>query len=235
MSHELRTPLNAIIGFSEVLQERMFGEINDKQAEYLRRHPRLGRAPALPDQRHPRSLEDRSRPHGSRAVELQRAAALDNALTLIRERATRHGITLELVMRCGDRRMDRRRAQVQADPAEPALERGEVHAARAARSASGAPHQSAPSRSPSPTPASASSPRISRSSSRNSARSGGDQLEEVGRHRARACADEEIRRAARRHADAAERSRKGLDVHVHAARAPPPCYRLKMEACGVKC
>src|SRR5207247_1070299 len=36
MSHELRTPLNAIIGFSEVLSDRMFGDINDKQAEYLR-------------------------------------------------------------------------------------------------------------------------------------------------------------------------------------------------------
>ena len=35
MSHELRTPLNAIIGFSEVLQESMFGDINEKQAEYL--------------------------------------------------------------------------------------------------------------------------------------------------------------------------------------------------------
>src|SRR5262249_40479008 len=35
MSHELRTPLNAIIGFSEVLSERMFGEINEKQAEYI--------------------------------------------------------------------------------------------------------------------------------------------------------------------------------------------------------
>jgi signal transduction histidine kinase len=36
MSHELRTPLNAIIGFSEMLQEGLAGNLTNKQAEYVR-------------------------------------------------------------------------------------------------------------------------------------------------------------------------------------------------------
>lgn len=35
ISHELRTPLNAIIGFSETLSNKLFGELNDKQSEYV--------------------------------------------------------------------------------------------------------------------------------------------------------------------------------------------------------
>ncbi len=35
MSHELRTPLNAIIGFSELLKDETFGEVNAKQGRYL--------------------------------------------------------------------------------------------------------------------------------------------------------------------------------------------------------
>jgi PAS domain S-box-containing protein len=34
MSHELRTPLNAIIGFSEILADKTFGDLNDRQFKY---------------------------------------------------------------------------------------------------------------------------------------------------------------------------------------------------------
>jgi PAS domain S-box-containing protein len=34
MAHELRTPLNAIIGFSEIIAQRMFGDINERYAAY---------------------------------------------------------------------------------------------------------------------------------------------------------------------------------------------------------
>jgi signal transduction histidine kinase len=96
MSHELRTPLNAIIGFSEVLLERMFGEVNDKQEEYLQDIFTSGK--------HLLSLIndilDLSKVEAGR-MELELTTfslpmAIDNALTLVRTRAENHGITLEM-------------------------------------------------------------------------------------------------------------------------------------------
>src|SRR5262249_9576989 len=94
MSHELRTPLNAILGFSAVCAAQMFGDVNAKQAEYL--------LDILSSGRHLLSLIndilDLSKVEAGRLeLELGRfhlPTALDNALTLVRERATRHGITL---------------------------------------------------------------------------------------------------------------------------------------------
>ena len=95
VSHELRTPLNAVIGFSEVLTERMFGELNDKQDEYVKDIYASGT--------HLLSLIndilDLSKIEAGR-MELELAAfhlpeAIDNALVLVRERALRRGIALE--------------------------------------------------------------------------------------------------------------------------------------------
>ena len=94
MSHELRTPLNSIIGFSEVLGEGMFGEVNAKQAEYLR--------DILESGQHLLSLIndvlDLSKIEAGR-MELELAdfdlpSAIENALLLVRERALRRSITL---------------------------------------------------------------------------------------------------------------------------------------------
>ena len=95
MSHELRTPLNAIIGFSEVLADRMFGELNERQADYLKDIVESGH--------HLLSLIndilDLSKIEAGR-MELEVAdfdlpQAVANAVTLVRERASRRGITLE--------------------------------------------------------------------------------------------------------------------------------------------
>jgi signal transduction histidine kinase len=104
MSHELRTPLNAIIGFSEVLQEKLFGDLNEKQAEYT--------SDILTSGQHLLSLIneilDLSKVEAGR-MELELATfdlplAIDNARTFVRERATKHGIKLDVTIdeRLGD-------------------------------------------------------------------------------------------------------------------------------------
>jgi len=94
MSHELRTPLNAVIGFSEVLLDRMFGELNTKQEEYLQ--------DILSSGRHLLSLIndilDLAKIEAGRmeleVTDFNLPQAIDNAITLIRERAARRAITL---------------------------------------------------------------------------------------------------------------------------------------------
>jgi signal transduction histidine kinase len=108
MSHELRTPLNAIIGFSEVLSERMFGEINEKQAEYL--------TDILESGRHLLSLIndilDLSKIEAGRMelepTDFDLPSAIENTLILVRERAQRRGIAL-------GRTVDERLGMIRAD------------------------------------------------------------------------------------------------------------------------
>jgi signal transduction histidine kinase/HAMP domain-containing protein len=111
MSHELRTPLNAIIGFSEVLSERMFGDLNEKQEEYLKDIYASGT--------HLLSLIndilDLSKIEAGRMelelTDIHLPQAIDNALTLVRERAGRRGIALVHTMdeRLGEIRGDERK------------------------------------------------------------------------------------------------------------------------------
>jgi signal transduction histidine kinase len=113
MSHELRTPLNAIIGFSEVLAQGMFGDINEKQTEYLH--------DILESGRHLLSLIndilDLSKIEAGRmeleVSEFDLPQAIENALTLVRERAFRRGIALHHAIddRVADVRADERKVK----------------------------------------------------------------------------------------------------------------------------
>ena len=133
MSHELRTPLNAIIGFSEVLIAQLFGELNAKQEDYLNDIHSSGKhlLNLIND------VLDLSKVEAGRMdLELSHfdlPSALADAMTLIRERATHARHPARPRRGAGARDDHRRRAQVQADPAQPAFQRGEVHARRRPR------------------------------------------------------------------------------------------------------
>jgi two-component system, NtrC family, sensor kinase len=94
MSHELRTPLNAVIGFSEVLLEKMFGDVNERQAEYLRDISTSGKhLLALVN-----DILDLSKVEAGK-MELQPsvfsvAETVESGTMIIRERATRRRIAL---------------------------------------------------------------------------------------------------------------------------------------------
>ena len=98
MSHELRTPLNAIIGFSDVLLERMFGELNERQDEYL--HDILNSGKHLLELLN--EILDLSKVEAGR-MELELSVfslrgTIEHAIALVRERAALHGLAVTLEM-----------------------------------------------------------------------------------------------------------------------------------------
>ena len=98
MSHELRTPMNAILGFSEVLSEHMFGELNAKQEEYLKDIHGAGQhLLALIN-----DILDLSKVEAGRMelelTDFDLPTALEHAVMLVRERAGRRGIALDTML-----------------------------------------------------------------------------------------------------------------------------------------
>jgi signal transduction histidine kinase len=94
MSHELRTPLNAVLGFSQVLEKRLFGELNEKQGEYVE--------DILSSGNHLLSLIndvlDLSKVEAGQ-VELEVAPfslreAVERGVVMVRERAGKNGVAL---------------------------------------------------------------------------------------------------------------------------------------------
>ena len=101
MSHELRTPLNAVIGFSEVLLDGMFGELNDKQREYLNDIRDSGRhlLELLNE------ILDLSKIEAGR-MELEPGAfslveVLERGMAMVRDRAAQHSLELALEVEPG--------------------------------------------------------------------------------------------------------------------------------------
>jgi signal transduction histidine kinase/DNA-binding response OmpR family regulator len=96
MSHELRTPLNAIIGFSEIMADKSFGEINKRQERYINN--------ILTSGRHLLSLIndilDLSKVEaGKMELELSQVnieKLLKESLVMVKEKAFKHNIRLNI-------------------------------------------------------------------------------------------------------------------------------------------
>ena len=112
MSHELRTPLHAIIGFSEVLHEQMFGELNAQQLGYVDDVLEAGRhlLSLIND-----SLDLAKVEAGRMELELTDVSlseTLRSGLTMHERRAEQAGVTLglavdpaEIVVQADDRKL----------------------------------------------------------------------------------------------------------------------------------
>jgi len=136
MSHELRTPLNAIIGFSEVLRDGYFGTLNEKQTEYV--------GDIVDSGRHLLSLIndilDLSKVEAGRMglepSEVDVADLLEGSLVMIKEKAMKHGIGLDLrvsqevkglVIRADRRKLKQIMFNLLSNAAKFTPERGSIH------------------------------------------------------------------------------------------------------------
>ena len=92
MSHEIRTPMNAIIGFSEILADKTFGELNNKQSKYINNVLISGRhlLQLIND------ILDLSKIEAGK-MELETSkininSLLENSMIMIKEKAMKHGV-----------------------------------------------------------------------------------------------------------------------------------------------
>ncbi len=214
MSHELRTPLNAIIGFSEVLLERLFGELNTKQDDYLKDIHSSGKhlLQLIND------ILDLSKVEAGRmdldVASFDLPSAIANAMTLIRERAQRHAITLaqETDPRLGEVVADERKFKqillnllTNAVKFTPDGGRIDVSARADGDNLVVAVHDTGIGIAPE-----------DQQAVFEEFRQVGTELhEQAGRHGARTRPHPQVRRIAWRQALAGKRNRQGLDLHLH--------------------
>jgi len=95
LSHELRTPLTSITGFSDALEEKYFGKLNQKQAEYVKYiQDDSQRMLSLINQ-----ITDLEKIEtGKTEIEVSSVnikKLLENSMSMIEEKAAEHHITLD--------------------------------------------------------------------------------------------------------------------------------------------
>ena len=214
MSHELRTPINALIGYASLMLDRIYGELTPRQEEGLNRIQGAAQhllalindildLAKIEAGRMPLHLDDVSLKEVLTEITQQMEPLIQKEdCALVQRRAAAKGFD-------DAHRPD----EGEADPAQPSLERGEVHAHRRRLAFREGPRRPG-------------SPRGARHWNRNQGRrsrvdlggfpAGGSVAHaRVRRHRPRSQHHEETRGRTGREGRDAQRVRKGLDVRDH--------------------